>query len=69
MGAVNAGDIRKLSDDEVRSELLNLRKEHFNLRFQMATGEFQNHARVRQVKRTIARLKTILNERKRATSR
>lgn len=62
-------EIRALSDDQLRGELLNLRKEHLNLRFQMATGEFQNTARIRQVKKTIARLKTIINERKRAPSK
>lgn len=62
-------EVRGLSDDQVRGELLNLRKEHLNLRFQMATGEFQNTARIRQIKKTIARLKTIINERKRAQSK
>ena len=65
---MKAHEVRNLSDDQLRGELLSLRKVHLNLRFQMATGEFQNHARVRQVKKTIARLKTIINERKRAPS-
>lgn len=60
-------EVRGLSDDQLRVELLNLRKEHLNLRFQMATGEFQNTARIRQIKKSIARMKTIINERKRAT--
>ncbi len=64
---MKAHEIRGLSEDQLRNELLNLRKEHLNLRFQMATGEFQNTARLRQIKKAIARLKTIMNERKRAS--
>lgn len=64
---MKAHEVRGLSEDQLRNELLNLRKEHLNLRFQMATGEFQNTARLRQIKKTIARLKTIMNERKRAS--
>jgi large subunit ribosomal protein L29 len=56
-------EIRSLSDDQLQGELLKLRKEHLNVRFQMATGEFKNTARIRQIKKTIARLKTTVNER------
>jgi len=51
-------DIRALSADQIKDELLSLKKEQFNLRFQQATGQLENTARVRKVRRTIARLKT-----------
>ena len=50
------------SADELKEELLGLRKESFNLRFQRASGQFENTARVRQVRRDIARIKTILKQ-------
>ncbi|HMB74946.1 MAG TPA: 50S ribosomal protein L29 [Kiloniellaceae bacterium] len=53
-------DIRAKSADELKDTLLNLRKERFNLRFQKASGQLENTARVRQVRRDIARVKTIL---------
>ncbi|MBS7546381.1 50S ribosomal protein L29 [Ancylobacter oerskovii] len=54
-----ASDIRTKTVDELGDELLNLKKEQFNLRFQKATGQLENTARVRQIRRDIARIKTI----------
>lgn len=59
-------DIRALSTDQVTDELLKLKKEQFNLRFQDATGQLEKTARVRQVRRDIARIKTIQAETKSA---
>ena len=59
-------DVRAKSDDELKEQLLDLRKEAFNLRFQAASGQLENTAGVRQVRRDIGRIKTILNERRRA---
>ena len=59
-------DVRAKSDDELKEQLLDLRKEAFNLRFQTASGQLENTARVHQVRRDIGRIKTILNERRRA---
>ena len=56
-------DVRGKSEDELKEELLMLRKEAFNLRFQAASGQLENTARMRQVRRSIARVKTVLNER------
>jgi large subunit ribosomal protein L29 len=50
------------SADELKEELLGLRKESFNLRFQRASGQLENTARFRQVRRDIARIKTILKQ-------
>ena len=57
---------RARRDDELTGELDMLGKEIFNLRFQRASGQLENTARVRQVRRDIARIKTILGERRRA---
>ena len=51
-------DIRVLSADQVKDEILKLKKEQFNLRFQRATGQVENTARIRQIRRDVARLKT-----------
>ena len=60
-------DLRHKSEDELRGELIGLRKEAFNLRFQRATGQLENTARVGQVRRDIARIKTILTEKRKAS--
>ena len=60
-----AGDLRARSEDELTEEVDTLGKEIFNLRFQRASGQLENTARVRQVRRDIARIKTILGERRR----
>jgi len=62
---VKAADVRAKTDDELAGELDNLGKEVFNLRFQRANGQLENTARVRQVRRDIARIKTVLGERRR----
>ena len=62
-------DIRAVSDDQITDELLKLKKEQFNLRFQDATGQLEKTARVRQVRRDIARIKTIQAEKKSASQK
>jgi large subunit ribosomal protein L29 len=57
-----ATDIRAKTADELKDQLLSLKKEQFNLRFQRATQQLEKPARVRQVRREIARIKTILAE-------
>ena len=62
----NGGDLRARTVDELTEEVDTLGREIFNLRFQRASGQLENTARVRQVRRDIARIKTILGERRRA---
>jgi large subunit ribosomal protein L29 len=52
-------DLKALSPDQLNDELLNLKKEQFNLRFQGATGQLENVARIREVRRDIARVRTL----------
>ena len=52
-------DIRVMTEDQLEDEALKLKKEQFNLRFQRATGQLENTSRVREVRRDIARLKTV----------
>ncbi|MGP9821961.1 50S ribosomal protein L29 [Salinarimonas sp. NSM] len=52
-------DLKAMTGDQLQDELLKLKKEQFNLRFQKATGQLENTARVAQVRRDIARVKTI----------
>jgi large subunit ribosomal protein L29 len=61
-------DVRSKTDDELVGELEVLGKESFNLRFQRANGQLENTARMRQVRRDIARIKTVLGERRRSAS-
>jgi large subunit ribosomal protein L29 len=56
---MKAADIRAMTIDQIDDEVLKLKKEHFNLRFQRASGQLENTARVREVRRDIARLKTV----------
>jgi large subunit ribosomal protein L29 len=63
---MKATDARAKTDDELTGELAVLGKEIFNLRFQRANGQLENTARVRQVRRDIARIQTVLGERRRA---
>ncbi|HLH94814.1 MAG TPA: 50S ribosomal protein L29 [Xanthobacteraceae bacterium] len=56
---MKAEDIRAMTIDQLDDEVLKLKKEQFNLRFQRATGQLENTSRVRQVRRDIARIKTI----------
>ena len=59
---MNAAELRDKTPDQLRDELKALKKEAFNLRFQQATNQLENTARMRTVKRDAARVKTILNE-------
>lgn len=61
-------DVRLKSDDELGDELVSLKKEAFNLRFQQAGGQLENTARMREVRRDISRVKTIINERRRGAA-
>ena len=56
---MKADDVRAMTIDQLDDEVLKLKKEQFNLRFQRATGQLENTSRVRQVRRDIARIKTI----------
>ncbi len=60
--ASKASELRQKTPDQLREELLGLKKERFNLRFQQATSQLENTSRMRQVRREAARIKTILNE-------
>jgi large subunit ribosomal protein L29 len=60
--AMKAQDLRDKTPDQLREELASLKKEAFNLRFQQATGQLESTARMRTVKRDVARVNTILNE-------
>jgi len=65
---MKAADVRVKTDDELTGELEILGKEIFNLRFQRANGQLENTSRVRQVRRNMARIKTVLGERGRKAS-
>ena len=56
-------DLRQKSDDQLAEELTNLKREQFNLRFQAATNQLEAPARIREVRRSIAKIKTLQNER------
>jgi len=59
---MKAEDLRAQTPDQLRDQLVALKKEAFNLRFQQATGQLENTARMRAVRRDVARVRTILNE-------
>tara|TARA_R110002094_G_scaffold58594_1_gene69593 strand:+ start:577 stop:813 length:237 start_codon:yes stop_codon:yes gene_type:complete len=59
---MNAKELHDKTPDQLRDELVNLKKEAFNLRFQQATGQLENPARLRTVKRDVARVHTVLNQ-------
>lgn len=63
---LKAADVRAMSADQMKDKLLELKKEQFNLRFQSATGQLEKTARIREVRRDIARLKTIMTQTKTA---
>jgi large subunit ribosomal protein L29 len=65
---VKAEDIKAKTVDELSDQLNELNKEAFNLRFQAASGQLENTARVRQVRRNLAQIKTILNEKRRVSA-
>jgi len=60
---MKATDLRTQSKDELKQQLVDLRKESFNLRFQAASGQLENNARKTVIRKDIARIKTILGER------
>ena len=60
---MNIKEIRDMSNEELSKEVVSLKEELFNLRFQQATGQLENPARMREVKKTIARIKTVITER------
>ena len=61
---MKAEDIRRMTLDQLGDELMKLKKERFNLRFQRASGQLENTARVRQVRRDIARIETITRQKR-----
>ncbi|HLS65807.1 MAG TPA: 50S ribosomal protein L29 [Pseudogracilibacillus sp.] len=60
---MKAKEIRELTTAEIEQNVQSMKEELFNLRFQLATGQLENTARIKEVKRTIARLKTVARER------
>lgn len=56
-------ELRDKTEDQLKDQIVQLKKEQFNLRFQKATGQLESTARVREVRRTIAQIKTLLKER------
>ena len=61
---MEAVDVRAMTEDQLQDELLKLKKEQFNLRFQQATGQLENTARFGKIRKDIARIRTIQSERK-----
>jgi large subunit ribosomal protein L29 len=61
---MKASDVRTMTVDQLDDEVVRLKKEQFNLRFQRATGQLENTSRVRQVRRDIARMKTIARQKR-----
>ena len=66
---MKVADVRSMSTDQLGDEIASLKKEQFNLRFQRASGQLENTARVRQVRRDIARLQTIAAEQRSASAK
>ena len=62
-GPMKNSDVKAMTPDQLKDELIKLKKEQFNLRFQKATGQIENTARVRQIRRDIARIKTSQQQR------
>ena len=69
MADLNAEDIRRMTTDQMDDEILKLKKERFNLRFQRATGQLENTSRMREARRDIARIKTIAGQKRQADSK
>ena len=65
---MKAEELRGQTKDQLTDQLLDLRKEQFNLRFQRATGQLENTARTRVIRRDIARIKTVLGQRRRESA-
>ncbi len=65
---MKANEVRDMTNDELKDKLLQLRKEQFNLRFQKASGQLEKTTRIGEVRRDIARVKTILGEKRQANA-
>ena len=65
---MNASEVRDLTEDQLKDKLLVLKKEQFNLRFQRASGQLEKTARIGEVRKDIARIKTVLREKQRAAN-
>lgn len=65
---MNAQELREKTPDQLRDDLVALKKEQFNLRFQSATGQLENPARMKTVRRDVARVMTILNQKAQAAA-
>ena len=59
---MKAGEVRDMTEDQLKDKLIQLKKEQFNLRFQRASGQLERTARVSEVRKDIARIKTVLTE-------
>ena len=66
---MKANEIRELTTTEIEQKIKSLKEELFNLRFQLATGQLENTARIREVRRSIARMKTIVRQRELGVSK
>jgi large subunit ribosomal protein L29 len=69
MAELKVEDIRRMTADQMDDEVLKLKKERFNLRFQRATGQLENTSRLREARRDIARIKTIARQKSQAESK
>jgi large subunit ribosomal protein L29 len=69
MAELKVEDIRRMTADQMDDEVLKLKKERFNLRFQRATGQLENTSRIREARRDIARIKTIARQKRQADSK
>ena len=65
---MNAAEMRTKTESDLNSELVELRREQFNLRMQRSIGQLGNPSRFKEIRREIARIKTVLNEKSRAAS-
>ena len=65
----NVADLKTKTDDELSTELNNLKREQFNLRFQSATNQLERPARIKEVRRSIAQIKTLQSERSRSAAK
>lgn len=66
---MNVKEIRDLSNEELKKEVTSLKEELYNLRFAQATGNLENPSRIKDIKKTIARIKTVLTERANAEAK
>jgi large subunit ribosomal protein L29 len=66
---MKASEVRDMTPDQLEDELIKLKKEQFNLRFQRASGQLENTARMRQIRRDIARVQTIDSQRRAQASK